>query len=281
MINKELFTSLADIAEGISLPQNDKSLNELLKQGMVSINGEITDFGIHTLEPYKVKRACFLAAGFGQRLSPITLNTPKPLVNVNGIRIIETLLNAVVSEGIKEIYIAVGYLAEQFELLKRKYPMITLVNNPYYETTNNISSAIAFGDKVRNSYIIESDIFLKNPKLIKKYQYDSNIVGIPMKHTDDYCLFTKDGYISGMGIGGDNCYQTVGITYWTDSDGARLANQLKEFFDRPDGKQVFFGSIPTKYHVSDYKISIRECSLDDVQEIDSFEELKMIDPRYK
>ena len=41
------------------------------------------------LEPYRAKRAIFIAAGFGSRLVPITINTPKPLVRVNGKRIMK------------------------------------------------------------------------------------------------------------------------------------------------------------------------------------------------
>ena len=62
------------------------------------------------LEPYRVKRAVVIAAGFGTRMVPITLNTPKPLVRVHGKRIIDTLLDAVAEAGIPEIVLVRGYL---------------------------------------------------------------------------------------------------------------------------------------------------------------------------
>jgi len=101
-------------------------------------HGDITSQGIKALEPYRVKRAVFLAAGFGSRMMPITINTPKPLVRVHGKRIIETLIDAVISAGIEEIYIVRGYLGEQFELLRKKYPMIQLIENPEYDGTGTI-----------------------------------------------------------------------------------------------------------------------------------------------
>lgn len=45
-----------------------------------------------------VKRAIIIAAGFGSRLVPITLERPKPLVVGNGIRIIDTLLDALLNK---------------------------------------------------------------------------------------------------------------------------------------------------------------------------------------
>ena len=57
-------------------------------------NLSITEKGIKALEPYRVRKAIILAAGFGQRLAPVSLQTPKPLVEVNGVRIIDTLLDA-------------------------------------------------------------------------------------------------------------------------------------------------------------------------------------------
>lgn len=82
---------------------------------------------------------------------PITLNTPKPMVLVNGKRIIETLLDAVVRAEIEEIIIVTGYLGEQFEVLLKKYPNIKFVYNDKYNEMNNISSAYMVKDKFKNS----------------------------------------------------------------------------------------------------------------------------------
>ncbi|WP_289479114.1 sugar phosphate nucleotidyltransferase, partial [Klebsiella pneumoniae] len=92
-------------------------------------------------------------------LVPITLNTPKPLIRVFGTRIIDTLIDACLQAEIPNIYVVRGYLKEEFDLLKNKYPMIHLIDNPLYNETNNISSALLLGDKVINSYIFEADIY--------------------------------------------------------------------------------------------------------------------------
>ena len=121
------------------------------------------------MEPYKVKRAVFIAAGFGTRLVPITLNTPKPLVRVHGERIIDSLIDACLEAGIEEIYIVRGYLAEQFDQLLYKYPMIRFLENPLYNEANNISSALVARYLLSNAYVFEADLLLYNPKIIRKY----------------------------------------------------------------------------------------------------------------
>ena len=55
-----------------------------------------------------------MAAGTGSRMNPITLKTPKPLVKVNGVRMIDSVIHALHANGINEIYVVVGYLKEQF-----------------------------------------------------------------------------------------------------------------------------------------------------------------------
>lgn len=61
-----------------------------------------------------VERAIIMAAGIGQRLRPVTLTTPKPLVTVNGVCMIDTIIAALHENEIHEIYVVVGYLKEQF-----------------------------------------------------------------------------------------------------------------------------------------------------------------------
>ena len=89
---------------------------------------------------YKVERAIIMAAGFGSRMSPLTLETPKPLVKVNGTRMIDTVIRGLHENGIYEIYVVVGYLKEQFYDLEKEYEGLKVIENPYYDTCNNISS---------------------------------------------------------------------------------------------------------------------------------------------
>ena len=281
LTKQEKVCSQRQIAEnlGISVGTVNKLMKELAEEGFVRGNS-ITSAGLTALEPYRVQRAILMAAGFGSRMVPITLNTPKPLVRVKGVRIIDTLIDALLAADITEIYVVRGYLAVQFDQLLYKYPMIKFVENPLYNEGNNIISVMCCGSKIRNSYIMEADLYVRNPALIQKYQYASNYLAIPMERSDDHCLFVENGIIKGTSFGGVNCHQTVGISYWTDSDGSRLVEHIKEVVLSPGGKEQFWGAVPLRYHSKDYVVRVRECSLDDIIEIDSFRELKELDPVY-
>ena len=105
---------------GYSLGTVNKAIKELTDLGYIE-KSKITKKGLEALEPYRAKRAVFIAAGFGSRMVPITLNTPKPLVRVHGQRIIDSLIDACLAAGIEEIYIVRGYLSEQFDQLLYAY----------------------------------------------------------------------------------------------------------------------------------------------------------------
>ena len=61
-----------------------------------------------------VKRAIIMAAGIGKRMQPVTFDIPKPLIKVNGKRMIDSVIDALHKNSIFEIYVVVGYLKEQF-----------------------------------------------------------------------------------------------------------------------------------------------------------------------
>lgn len=265
---------------GISVGGVNKILSELNKLGLVSGN-TVTPKGYEVMENYRVKRAVIIAAGFGARLVPVTLNTPKPLVRVKGQRIIDSTLTALVEAGIEEIYIVRGYLAEQFDQLLYKFPNIKFIENPIYNEANNISSVMYAGERVCGAYILEADLLLHNKALIKKYQYQSNYLGIPVEKTDDWCFYTEDKIVKKMAIGGVNCYQMVGISFWTEEDGKRLAKDVKEVFLMPGGKERYWDQVPLEYCISNYKVGVRECDFKDIVEIDTYSELKAIDETYK
>lgn len=274
--------SQRDIAKysNLSLGTVNKVVSELLAKELIDNDNIISKKGLEALEPYRVKRAIFLAAGFGSRLVPITLNTPKPLVLVNGKRMIETLLDAVVRSEINEIIIVTGYLSEQFDVLLKKYPNIKLIENKLYNEANNISSAYLIKDKLENSYVLESDLVLSNPNLIRKYEYHSNFLGKYVDVTDDWCVEEKNGIIVKQKIGGYNCYQMYGISYYDQIAGRNLNDDIEKVFNMPGGKEKYWDQIPLDVCKNNYKIYVRECYENDIIEIDTYNELKKIDKIY-
>lgn len=255
--------------------------NELESLRLIQ-NGKITRLGIEVMEQYRVKRAVFIAAGFGKRLAPITINTPKPLVRVHGERIIDRLIDACLKADIQDIYIVRGYLGEQFDQLLYKYPTIHFLYNPFYKEANNISSALVARDILSGAYVFEADLLLSNPQIIKKYQYASNFLAIKKKQTDDWCFRVKDNKIveektSGSG---DDIWQMVGISYWTDKDGLTLSKDIPSIYHAPGGKDRYWEQVPLVFCKENYSVEIRECQEKDIVEIDTFDELKAIDKSY-
>ena len=266
-------------ATGISLGSVSRTVGSLSNKGFIS-GYRVTESGYAALEPYRVKRAVFIAAGFGSRLVPITLNTPKPLVRVNGKRMIDTLLDAVLAAGIEEIYIVRGYLGEQFDQLLYRYPMIRFLENPIYNEANNISSAMIARYLLSNAYVFEADLFISNPAIIKKYHYTSDFLAIKKDRTDDWCFEVKNGVIVEEKVGGLDYWQMVGISYWNEEDGRRLAQDIAEVYASPGGKERYWDQVPLAYRKKNYSVEILECFDEDIVEIDTFRELKAIDKTY-
>lgn len=269
---------IADVT-GVSLGTVSRTLESLRNDGLVD-GTIVTEKGLEALEPYRVKRAVFIAAGFGSRLVPITLNTPKPLVRVNGTRMIDTLLDAVVKAGIEEIYVVRGYLGEQFDQLLYKYPNIKFIENPIYNEANNISSALIARELLQNAYVFEADLVLYNPELITKYQYTSNYLGVPVEKTDDWCFEVKNRVITKLCIGGTDCYHMFGISYWNAEDGKKLESDIKKVFELPGGKERYWDQVSLEYCLKNYQVEVRPCTFDDIIEIDTYNDLKNIDHTY-
>ena len=266
-------------AAGMSVGMANKLLAQFAADGLLG-GKRLTDAGLQALAPYRVQKAVILAAGFGSRLVPITLNTPKPLVRVRGRRIIDTLLAALTGAGITDITIVRGYLGEQFDQLRYSFPTIRFLENPAYLESNNISSACCARYEMRRAYVCEADLIVQNPAIIEKYQYASNYLGVPTEKTDDWCFLTQNGVIKKLAVGGKHCHHMFGISYWTEEDGAKLADCIKEVYESPGGKERYWDQAPLEYHIDDFRVGVRECTFADILEIDTFSELKAVDPTY-
>ena len=72
----------------------------------------------------------------------------------------------------------------------------------------------------------------------------------------------------------------IGISYWTTEDGEKLKEHVQVVCQQPGGKSKLWGHVPLVAFHDEYKVAVRPCKFEDIVEIDSFEELKQIDPSY-
>lgn len=231
---------------------------------------------------YSAEKAIILAAGFGSRMVPVTLERPKPLVRVNGVRIIDTIIDALQDAGIEDITIVRGYKKECFDELLEKYPSLKFIDNDLFDKTNSISSAHAALDLIEGGcYICEADLLIANPDVIRKWHSGSDYLGSFARQTDDWCLSEKDGYATDYRKGGEECYNCYGISYWTPEDCDKLRRDIESVWNEEGGRDVFNEFVPLVLRKDNYKVKIHECLKGDIVEIDSFQELCAIDPSYK
>ena len=233
---------------------------------------------IHT-----VKRAIIMAAGQGERMHPVTLTTPKPLVRVNGQRMIDSVIEALHKNGIREIYVVVGYKQEQFLTLAEEYEGLVLIHNPYYETCNNISSLYVARDHLEDVIILDGDQLIYDPRVLEPDFFRSGYNAVwTDEETKEWVMHVDDqGIVTGCSrTGGSHGWQLYSISRWTTEDGARLRRHLELEFEEKKNTQIYWDDVALFCHPEDYKLGIREMHKEDTIEIDDMEELIAIDPSY-
>ena len=232
---------------------------------------------------YRVERAIIMAAGLGNRMKPVTLYTPKPLISVNGTRMIDSVIQALHSNGINEIYVVVGYLKEQFKDLTERYDGITLIDNPYYDKCNNIASLFVARDYIKNAIILDADQLIINKSALRPEFEMSGYNGVFVDgHTDEWLMQTEGGrVVSCSRTGGSRGWQLFSVSRWNEEDGALLKKHLElEFLERKN-TGVYWDDIPMFLHRDEYNLGVFEMQIGDVVEIDTVNELCDIDSSYK
>lgn len=224
-----------------------------------------------------------MAAGIGKRMQPLTLTTPKPLISVNNTRMIDSAINGLHKNGIFEIYIVVGYLKEQFYQLERQFPGVKIIENPYYETCNNISSLYVARDYIEEAMILDGDQIIYNPTVLQPEFDRSGYNCIWTEHeTDEWLLSVENGIVKSCSRnGGKNGWQLFSISRWTSSDGKRLKKHLELEFEKNKSYQIYWDDIAIFCHANDYELGIYKMNPGDVIEIDNISELARLDHRYQ
>ena len=230
-----------------------------------------------------IERAIIMAAGIGQRLRPVTLATPKPLVKVNGVRMIDTLITALHINHIHEIYVVVGYRKEQFYEWAKQYDGVHLIENPWYDTCNNIASLYVAREHLGNAIIMDGDQIIHTPAILhQEFTHSGYSCAWTDEPTNEWLLTIKDNIVTKCSrTGGAGGWQLFSASRWTKEDGQRLKMHLEQEFIERKNRDIYWDDVALFCHPANYQLGIYPIHFGDIIEIDSLAELCEADPTYK
>ncbi|WP_099331785.1 phosphotransferase [Actinomyces minihominis] len=265
---------LADRTE-LALGTVNSVVRELVALGYIA-DRKITSSGKEELEPYRVRNAVIMAAGFSSRFAPVSYERPKGTLEVRGEVLIERQIRQLQEVGISDITVVVGYMKEAFFYLEDKFGIKTVVNEDY-AVRNNHSSLALVVESLGNTYICSSDnYFVTNPFDAYVYRsfYSAEFVE---GETDEYCIVASpSGRITDVTVGGRDSLVMIGHAYFDRAFATRFKEILSDVYDDPETSGKLWEDIYID-HMDSLSMVVREYPSGVLFEFDSVRDLAEFD----
>ena len=224
-------------------------------------------------------RAILMAAGMGTRLRPLTENTPKSLIEVNGMSLLERQIINLREIGIEEIIVLTGYLHEKFDDIVKKYNLIKVVNDKY-DVYNNIYTMYLVRDYLRDAFVIDADNYITR-NFLPKTKPETSVYYSACKEniTGEWILkYTDTGRIYDVDIaneGSKPSYIMSGASYWTEKDGKLIAEKVKKAVDEDKSFDIYWDNIAVE-NFDNMEVYIEKIECNDIFEIDTISDLEYL-----
>lgn len=257
---------------GYSIGVVNRSLRSLMEQGLLNEKMELTESATQMIESKKPHNAIILAAGYGMRMVPINLETPKGLLKVKGELLIERLIRQLQETGIYDITIVTGFMKESYEYLIDEFGVKLLVN-PEYSVKNNLHSLKMAAKYIGNTYLIPCDIWCsENP--FRSYEFYSwYMVNELTDQESTVRVNRKMELVTDLSDNGGN--KMVGIAYLDEVDGKRLGERIQQLSKDRKYDGAFWEE--ALYAKGRMYIHARVVSSDMAVEINTYEQLRDLD----
>ncbi|MGE9896573.1 NTP transferase domain-containing protein [Anaerovoracaceae bacterium SGI.195] len=223
-----------------------------------------------------------MAAGQGTRMQPLTFEIPKPLIKVNGTRMIDTIIRSLQNQGIYEIYVVVGHLKEKFYDWAQKWDGVQIIENPFYDQCNNISSLYVVRDHLEEAIILDGDQIIRDESVLSPDFERSGYNGVKIERFVNEWVMECDNktIVSCKRSGGDRGWQLFSVSRWSKEDGKKLRAFVEVEFEKNDKSDFYWDDIPMFLYFNEFTLQVFEMSRGDIVEVDSLAELSEIDASY-
>ncbi|MDR0813860.1 MAG: NTP transferase domain-containing protein [Oscillospiraceae bacterium] len=232
------------------------------------------------MKQHKVDNAIILAAGIGERAVPLTMETPKGLLKVFGVPMLERQIEQLLEKGISEIIIVVGYMKECFDYLIDKYG-VKLIFNPEFASKNNLSSLYCVREHLRGSYLLMSDNYIEN-NIFSQEESDSWFSGVFYSgKTEEWVVseYTQAGAIRRIDIGGADAFAIQGPAYFSPEFSAVFRDFLEEYYAKTEAIDYYWEHI-LKLETEKLPPMFIKDTTGNVHEFENLEELRQYDRSY-
>ena len=225
-------------------------------------------------------RAILMAAGLGTRLRPLTNDTPKSLIEVNGMSLLERQILNLKEIGVDEIVVLTGYLHEKFDDMVKKYNLIKIVNEKY-DLYNNIYTMYLAREYLNDAFVIDADQYLTRNFLSKTKPETSVYYSACKENIAGEWIFKyneDDNRIFDIEIADENSepsYIMSGASFWSEKDGKLLAQKLEEAIKKDDFKDKYWDHIAVE-NLNNMDVRIEKIDSNDIFEIDNLDDLEYL-----
>jgi choline kinase len=233
-------------------------------------------------------KAILISAGKGERLYPLTKNTPKSLLDLgNGLTLLETQLHSLSENNIKDIVIIVGYKAEQIEAKIKHYQgdlNIKTVFNPFFDCSNNLISVWMARNYMDSDFIsingddIFSPIVIEN--LLKSKEDITMVIDEKQEYDDDDM---KVVHLNGNIIEVSKKIEksrangeSIGMIKFSNKGPEIYTSTLDEMVRDPENRNVFYLKAIQRIINKGFKVNYSICNEEDWGEIDFHPDLELI-----
>ncbi|MCL1922534.1 MAG: NTP transferase domain-containing protein [Propionibacteriaceae bacterium] len=268
---------------GVSLGLVNSTVNKALDAGYLSIGEQgviLTKAGQEYRETFQVDNAIILAAGFGSRFVPYTYETPKGLLKVKGVPMVERQITQLKEAGINEIIIVVGHLKESFDYLIDKYG-VQLVYNREYATKNNFVSLYYVQEHLKNTYLLVSDHWI-NDSIFQRFEAKSWYSCVYVEGpTSEWAA--KPGprdRIDEITIGGNDDWVILGPAYFTEDFSRDMVELINTHYVTPGTDNDYWEDIVKDNIDTLPPMFMNKQVAGNVFEFENLEELRVFDDSY-